>query len=171
GVQPAGARVLLPVLHHDGPARDAHGRRAGVVRLAGVGGAEGTVHAGVPPARRADRAVLALRGRGVDLPAADALSDRRRARHGPLSPGQERMAEPGEHVIEPKTYLRIFAALIGLTALTVLFSRVPVSEAWHTLIGLTIAVAKATLVILFFMHLIYSARLTWVVALSGLLWL
>jgi cytochrome c oxidase subunit IV len=81
------------------------------------------------------------------------------------------MAEPGEHVIEPKTYLRIFAALIGLTALTVLFSRVPVPQGWHTAVGLTIAVAKASLVILFFMHLIYSARLTWVVALSGLLWL
>jgi cytochrome c oxidase subunit 4 len=76
-----------------------------------------------------------------------------------------------QHVVKPGTYLAVFAALILLTLLTVGLSRVEMAEGLHTLIGLTIAVAKASLVILFFMHLFYSTRLTWVVALSGLLWL
>src|SRR4051812_22186827 len=76
-----------------------------------------------------------------------------------------------QHVVKPATYLAVFAALILLTLLTVALSRVQMTEDWHTIIGLTIAVAKASLVILFFMHLFYSTRLTWLVALSGLLWL
>jgi cytochrome c oxidase subunit 4 len=41
----------------------------------------------------------------------------------------------------------------------------------NTVVALTIAVTKATLVVLFFMHLKYSTRLTWVVAGSGFVWL
>jgi len=76
-----------------------------------------------------------------------------------------------QHVVKPTTYYLVFATLIVLTLLTVGLSRVEMAESLHTLIGLTIAVAKASLVILVFMHLFYSTRLTWVVALSGLLWL
>jgi cytochrome c oxidase subunit 4 len=65
----------------------------------------------------------------------------------------------------------VFLALLVLTAITVGVSRLPIGTEWHMVIGLTIAVAKALLVILFFMHVIYSSRLTWVVALGGLLWL
>ena len=42
---------------------------------------------------------------------------------------------------------------------------------WHTVIGLIIASAKTLLVVLFFMHVWYSTRLTWVVVLSGLFFL
>src|SRR3954452_9568743 len=76
-----------------------------------------------------------------------------------------------EKIVPPRTYLLVYVALLVATALTVAFSRMPVSEDWHTVVGLSIAVVKASLVILFFMHLYYSTRLTWVVALSGLLWL
>jgi cytochrome c oxidase subunit 4 len=76
-----------------------------------------------------------------------------------------------EKIVQPKTYLIVYAALLACTALTVGFSRLRVSEDWHTFVGLTIAIIKASLVLLFFMHLYYSTRLTWVVALSGLLWL
>ena len=78
-----------------------------------------------------------------------------------------------EHIVEPRTYLKVFGALLVLTALTVASSQVLPAE-WHTLhtvLGLGFAAVKASLVILFFMHLIYSTRLTWVVALSGILWL
>ena len=34
-----------------------------------------------------------------------------------------------------------------------------------------IAVTKATLVVLFFMHVRYSSRLTWVIVVSGFFWL
>ena len=75
-----------------------------------------------------------------------------------------------EHTIPPRTYYTVFAALIGLTVLTVGVSFLELGS-WHTVVGLLIGGAKAALVILFFMHLIYSPRLTWVIALSGLLWL
>jgi cytochrome c oxidase subunit 4 len=76
-----------------------------------------------------------------------------------------------EHIVKPKTYTLVFLALMALTAITVGVSRLPIGGEWHMVIGLTIAVAKALLVILFFMHVIYSSRLTWLVALGGLLWL
>jgi cytochrome c oxidase subunit 4 len=76
-----------------------------------------------------------------------------------------------EHVvIEPKTYYKVFAALIILTLTTVGLDFVPLGP-FHTSVGLLIAVIKAGLVILFFMHALYSSRLTWLVALSSLLWL
>ena len=36
---------------------------------------------------------------------------------------------------------------------------------------LTIAVTKATLVVLYFMHVRYSSRLTWIVVSTGFVWL
>jgi cytochrome c oxidase subunit 4 len=68
-------------------------------------------------------------------------------------------------------YYAIFGTLIGLTLLTVgaaYASFIP--NSWHTPVALIIAAAKATLVVLFFMHLWYSPRLTWLVATGSLLW-
>jgi cytochrome c oxidase subunit 4 len=76
-----------------------------------------------------------------------------------------------EHIVKPTTYFAVFGALILLTALTVGLSRLELTETWHTIFGLSIAVTKATLVILFFMHVFWSTRLTWLVAVSGILWL
>jgi cytochrome c oxidase subunit 4 len=74
------------------------------------------------------------------------------------------------HVAPVRTYWLVFVGLLAMTALTVLASFVPLGI-WHTPVALAIAGAKTTLVLLFFMHLLHSSRLTWVVALSGLLWL
>ena len=41
----------------------------------------------------------------------------------------------------------------------------------NVLIALTIAVTKATLVVLYFMHVRWSSKLTWVFVLAGLFWL
>lgn len=76
-----------------------------------------------------------------------------------------------EHIVPPRTYYAVFAALIALTVLTVGVSFLGLSERGHTIVGLTIAVGKALLVVLFFMHVLYSTRLTWVVILGGLFWL
>ena len=59
-----------------------------------------------------------------------------------------------EHVTKTHTYVKIFVALLVLTALTVGFSRLPVGAEWHMVFGLAIATTKALLVILFFMHVI-----------------
>ena len=76
-----------------------------------------------------------------------------------------------KHISSEKTYYLIFAALIGLTLLTVALSFVRLPEAGHLVVGLAIAVGKAVLVALFFMHLLYSSKLSWVFLLAGLFWL
>jgi cytochrome c oxidase subunit 4 len=70
----------------------------------------------------------------------------------------------------PRAYVAIFAVLIALTAATVALSRVDLGV-WHGSAGLGIACAKAMLIVLFFMHLWRSSRVTWVIALAGLFWL
>ena len=75
-----------------------------------------------------------------------------------------------EHVVSVRTYATIFIALLMLTGLTVGVSTIDLGEL-NTVAALTIAVCKGTLVVLFFMHLRYSTRLTWLVVTTGLLWL
>jgi cytochrome c oxidase subunit IV len=41
----------------------------------------------------------------------------------------------------------------------------------NTVVALTIAVIKATLVVLYFMHVRYGTRLTWVIVVAGFFWL
>jgi cytochrome c oxidase subunit 4 len=50
-------------------------------------------------------------------------------------------------------YLAVWVGLLALTALTYLVRRADVQEPWHLVAALVIAVAKASLVVLFFMHL------------------
>ena len=64
----------------------------------------------------------------------------------------------------------MFAALIVGTALTVAAAFVDMG-ALNNVVMLGIAMAKALLVILFFMHVRWGTRLTWVVAASGFFWL
>ena len=77
-----------------------------------------------------------------------------------------------EHIVPKKIYFTIFGALMVLTAITVFAAQINFgNEAIGTVIALAIAVTKAMLVVLFFMHVRYSSRLTWVVIASGILWL
>ena len=74
-----------------------------------------------------------------------------------------------ERVVPPSTYVTVFAVLISLTVLTVALSFFDLGQ-WHTVVGGLIAVVKASLVVLFFMHLYYSPKLTWIAAAAGLFW-
>jgi len=67
----------------------------------------------------------------------------------------------------PRSYFLVFLALLALTAATVGLAFVDLG-AWHSAVGLTIAAMKALLVVLFFMHVLHSKSLIWVIALSGL---
>jgi len=69
-----------------------------------------------------------------------------------------------------RTYWYICAALIVLTVLTVGVSFAPLAGAWHLALGLGIAAIKALLVILFFMHVLVSSRLTWIVICVSCFW-
>ena len=80
------------------------------------------------------------------------------------------MSDATGHIVPVRVYLAIFSALMVLTALTVwiaFYDLGPLS----TIVALGIAVTKATLVILFFMHVKYSSRLTWLVVVSGFVFL
>jgi cytochrome c oxidase subunit 4 len=66
-----------------------------------------------------------------------------------------------------RVYFLVFAGLMVLTGLTVLTTELPIGN-WHTPLALSIAVVKAALVLLFFMHVIHSSRLTWAVILLSL---
>jgi cytochrome c oxidase subunit 4 len=77
---------------------------------------------------------------------------------------------PTHHVTSLPVYFGIFFALMIGTALTVAASRVDLGML-NTPIAMAIAIVKATLVILFFMHVIHSTRLTWVVVIASFLWL
>jgi cytochrome c oxidase subunit 4 len=74
------------------------------------------------------------------------------------------------HVAPKSLYYTIFIALMIGTALTVVVAKFDLGP-FNNIVMLTVAVAKALLVILFFMHVRWSTRLTWVVAGSGFFWL
>jgi cytochrome c oxidase subunit 4 len=76
-----------------------------------------------------------------------------------------------ERTISTRTYVVVCGLLILLTILTVGVSFIPITGTWHIVIGLTIAVCKALLVILFFMHVLISSRLTWIVIIVTCFWL
>jgi len=72
------------------------------------------------------------------------------------------------HAVPMKVLLRVFAALLFLTALTVSVTRVNLGQA-NVLIALLIAVAKAGLVAMYFMHLRYDRPFHGVVLIVALL--
>lgn len=74
------------------------------------------------------------------------------------------------HVAPRNLYYTIFGALIVGTFLTVLVAKFDLGPL-NNVVMLTIACAKALLVVLFFMHVRWSSRLTWVIAGSGFFWL
>ncbi len=76
-----------------------------------------------------------------------------------------------EHIVSVKIYITIFLALMAGTAITVWAGLQDFPGPMNVIIALTIAVIKATLVVLYFMHVRYSARLIWVIVASALFWL
>lgn len=75
-----------------------------------------------------------------------------------------------EHVVPVPVYVAIFGVLLVLTATTTAVAFVDLGP-WNTVVALGIAVVKATLVALFFMHLKYSPLLNRTVVFGGLFWL
>ena len=83
-----------------------------------------------------------------------------------------------EHIVPVRVYLTIFVVLLVGTALTVLaafhnftYHAFGKEIALNAVIALTIAVIKATFVVLYFMHVRYSSRLVWMIGTSALFWL
>ena len=76
-----------------------------------------------------------------------------------------------EHIVPVRIYITIFLVLLLGTALTVVAAFMDFPWKFNTIIALTIATAKATVVVLYFMHVRYSSRLVWVIVASALFWM
>jgi cytochrome c oxidase subunit IV len=74
------------------------------------------------------------------------------------------------HVVPVRTYLAVFLTLLALTGLTV-WAAGQDFGALNTVVALGIAVTKATLVVLFFMHVKYGSSLVKLTVAAALIWL
>ena len=73
-------------------------------------------------------------------------------------------------ITPPKTYVLIWAGLLFLLLLTWGITQVNLGSL-NIVAALIIAVTKMLLVVLFFMHVRYSTRLTWLFVAAGFIWL
>lgn len=76
-----------------------------------------------------------------------------------------------QHIIPIRVYVAVFVALLLLTLTTTAVAFIDLGGVFNSVVALGIAVLKALLVILYFMHVRYSSRFTWVVAGAGFFWL
>lgn len=87
-------------------------------------------------------------------------------------PEPETSSEAHEAHVSLTTYMVIFATLMILLVVTVAAAFLPTLPfALNTVIALSIAVIKASLVVLYFMHVLHSSRLTKVFVVASFLWL
>ena len=74
------------------------------------------------------------------------------------------------HISSIKLYVGIFLTLMALTTITIAVAYVNLGQ-MNKVVALGIASFKATLVVLYFMHVKYASRLTKLIVVSGLFFL
>jgi cytochrome c oxidase subunit 4 len=74
------------------------------------------------------------------------------------------------HVIPHKVYYSVFAALMVLLVVTVAIAEVDLGP-FNLMAAMIVSIAKTVLIVLFFMHVRYSSRITQIFAGAGFLWL
>jgi len=74
------------------------------------------------------------------------------------------------HIVPRRVYYTVFFALIVFTGITVWVAFLDLGI-YNNVAAIGIAIVKATLVIMYFMHVRYSSRLTWLFVASGFLFL
>jgi len=75
-----------------------------------------------------------------------------------------------EHVVPKRIYIAVWATLLAMTLITTLVAFVDLGR-FNTVVALSIATFKASLVVLFFMGAKYSPRLTRVAIICGIFFL
>jgi cytochrome c oxidase subunit IV len=75
-----------------------------------------------------------------------------------------------EHVVPIRIYLAIFVTLLVMTAITTAVAFIDLGPL-NVVVMLAIAFFKASLVILYFMHVRFTNRITQLAAASGFAWL
>ena len=73
-------------------------------------------------------------------------------------------------VVPIKVYVGVFLALIALTFTTVAVSKLELGE-YNFVAAITIAVVKALLVVLFFMHVKQASAMTKLFVVAGFFWM
>jgi cytochrome c oxidase subunit IV len=94
-------------------------------------------------------------------------------RHGDpqFHPGSDQQHfEPSSHIAPISMYVGIWAALMVFTGITVFAATVEL-HVFNIVLALVIATIKGSLVVLFFMHLKYSTKLTMVTVVAALFFL
>jgi cytochrome c oxidase subunit 4 len=76
-----------------------------------------------------------------------------------------------EPIMSVRTYIVVWVSLLILTLTTTGVAFIDLGGQWNTLTAVVIAIVKTVLVVVYFMHLRYSSRLTWVFAGAGFFWL
>jgi cytochrome c oxidase subunit 4 len=75
-----------------------------------------------------------------------------------------------EKVVQPKVYVRTCIALLALLALTWVIAYVDLGP-FNLIAALAVAIIKAIVIALFFMHIRGSSRLLQLAAVAGVIWL
>ena len=75
-----------------------------------------------------------------------------------------------EHIVRPRIYFAIFASLMILTAATMAAAFMDLGP-FNLAVALGIATIKATLVVLYFMHVRYNPKLIWLAIALAVSWL
>jgi cytochrome c oxidase subunit 4 len=75
-----------------------------------------------------------------------------------------------QHIASVRSNLVVFALLMVLLVATVAGAYMPLGR-FHLAVAMTIALAKALLVLLYFMHVRYSTRVTWAFSAAAFVWL
>lgn len=76
-----------------------------------------------------------------------------------------------EPLLSVRAYIVVWVSLLVLTLTTTGVAFIDLGGQWNAVTAVAIAVVKTVLVVLYFMHLRYSSRLTWVFAGAGFFWL
>ena len=75
-----------------------------------------------------------------------------------------------QHVVPPRTYVKVFGGLTVLMVFTMIMAFINLGDL-NPAVAVMIAIMKATLIVLFFMNVKYSSRLTWIFVGCGFFWL
>jgi cytochrome c oxidase subunit 4 len=75
-----------------------------------------------------------------------------------------------EEITKPKVYVRTCIALLALLALTWMIAYIDLGP-FNLIVALAVAIAKAIVIALFFMHIKGSSRLLHLAAVAGVIWL
>jgi cytochrome c oxidase subunit 4 len=95
-------------------------------------------------------------------------------RRGLSSEGRVSEHHSEHHIVSPAIYFTIFAVLMICTVLTVVAAKIDLNQYFgglNIIVALIIAVFKASLVVLFFMHGKYSPKRTQLVIIASIFWL